>query len=99
MGFDGLFFGRLDWADKHKRLQEKSMEMMWEASESLGKSSWLFTGALHNGYGPPDGFCFDEMCGDEPIMDDPRLKVYPREGICQLNCKVIKKVVLQQNFE
>ena len=59
MGMDGLFFGRLDYADKHKRLEDRTMEMMWEASSSLGKSSWLFTGALYNGYGPPDGFCFD----------------------------------------
>ena len=59
MGMDGLFFGRLDYADKDKRLKDKTMEMMWEASSSLGKSSWLFTGALYNGYGPPDGFCFD----------------------------------------
>ena len=30
MGFDGLFFGRLDYADKAKRLKEKSMEMVWK---------------------------------------------------------------------
>ena len=24
------------------------------------KDSWLFTGALYNGYGPPKGFCFDQ---------------------------------------
>lgn len=79
MGFDGLFFGRLDYADKDKRLKEKSMEMMWKASDSLGQSSWLFTGALFNGYGPPDGFCFDDLCGDEPIMDDPRLHDYNKD--------------------
>ena len=79
MGFDGLFFGRLDYADKDKRKQEKTMEMMWKASESLGKSSWLFTGALFNGYGPPKGFCFDENCGDEPIMDDPKLQDYNKD--------------------
>lgn len=79
MGMDALFFGRLDYADKDKRLKEKSMEMMWQASDSLGKSSWLFTGALFNGYGPPDGFCFDDLCGDEPIMDDPRLHDYNKE--------------------
>ena len=72
MGMDGLFFGRLDYADKDKRLLDKTMEMMWQASDSLGKSSWLFTGALFNGYNPPDGFCFDSICGDEPIMDNPR---------------------------
>ena len=59
MGMDGLFFGRLDYADKDKRLKDKMMEFMWEASSSLGESSWLFTGALYNGYGPPEGFCFD----------------------------------------
>ena len=30
MGFDGLFFGRLDYADKEKRLKEKNMEMVWK---------------------------------------------------------------------
>jgi hypothetical protein len=30
MGFDGLFFGRLDYADKDKRLDTKTMEMMWK---------------------------------------------------------------------
>jgi lysosomal alpha-mannosidase len=45
----------------------------------LGPSSWLFTGALYNGYGPPDGFCFDIFCGDDPIMDDPRLHGYNRD--------------------
>lgn len=27
-------------------------------------------------YGSPSGFCFDQSCGDEPIMDDPRLENY-----------------------
>jgi lysosomal alpha-mannosidase len=30
MGFDGLFFGRLDYADKDNRLKKKTMEMMWK---------------------------------------------------------------------
>ena len=76
MGFDGLFFGRLDYADKDKRLKDKTMEMIWQASDTLGQSSWLFTGALYNGYGPPGGFCFDIFCGDDPVMDDPRLHDY-----------------------
>ncbi len=36
MGFDGLFFGRLDYADKDKRLETKTMEMMWKGKH-LGK--------------------------------------------------------------
>ena len=35
MGFDGLFFGRLDYADKEKRLREKSMEMVWKGRKHL----------------------------------------------------------------
>ena len=38
-GFDGLFFGRLDYQDKAKRMKSKTMEMMWDGSESLGKYS------------------------------------------------------------
>ena len=53
--------------------------MVWKASQSLGKSSDLFTGALFNGYGPPQGFCFDAMCGDDPIMDDPRMHDYNKD--------------------
>ena len=49
------------------------MEMVWKGSDTLGDSSWLFTGALFNGYGPPEGFCFDIFCDDEPIMDDGRM--------------------------
>ncbi len=50
--------------------------MIWKGSDSLGKSSWIFTGALYNCYSPPKGFCFDAYCSDDPIMDDPRLHDY-----------------------
>jgi len=76
MGFDGLFFGRLDHADKSRRWKDKEMEMVWQPSESLGKDSWLFTGVLPNGYNPPPGFCFDDTCGDTPMQDDKNLKGY-----------------------
>ena len=68
MGFDGFFFGRIDYDDKKHRLQSKRMEMVWRGSESLGSSTDLFTGVLYNGYGFPGGFCFDRACADQPIM-------------------------------
>ena len=34
----------------------------------LGDTADLFTGVLLNGYNPPPGFCFDELCTDDPIM-------------------------------
>jgi len=37
MGFDGLFFGRLDFQDKLARLQTKTGEMVWQGSANLGE--------------------------------------------------------------
>lgn len=37
MGFDGLFFSRLDWRDKNKRMKEKTMELIWRSSSNLGR--------------------------------------------------------------
>jgi lysosomal alpha-mannosidase len=34
--FDGLFFGRLDYQDKLTRMMSRTMELMWQASDSLG---------------------------------------------------------------
>ncbi|XP_052266836.1 lysosomal alpha-mannosidase-like isoform X2 [Dreissena polymorpha] len=76
-GFDGLYFGRLDYQDKDTRLNQTTMEMIWHGSpDNLGSKADLFTGVLPNLYQPPDGFCFDIFCDDEPIRDDPRLHDY-----------------------
>ncbi|CAF4709512.1 unnamed protein product [Rotaria sp. Silwood1] len=76
MGFDGLFFGRADYDDRATRNRTKTMEMVWKASANLDSKSWLFTGVLPNGYGPPNSFCFDYRCSDNPIMDDPHFYDY-----------------------
>ena len=67
-GFDGVFQGRVDYQDGDTRWQQKTREMIWQASANLGDAATIFTGIVPNGYGPPDGFCFDQYCGDEPIM-------------------------------
>ena len=69
MGFEFLFLGRIDHQDKNNRLDNRQMEMMWDASDSLEDAS-IFTGILYNTYSPPPGFCFDILCGDETIVDD-----------------------------
>jgi len=51
MNFDGLFFARLDYEDREKRRNNKTLELIWKASDDLGKSSDLFTGAMDMGYG------------------------------------------------
>ncbi|XP_044592334.1 lysosomal alpha-mannosidase isoform X2 [Cotesia glomerata] len=70
-GFDGMFIGRLDYQDKYKRLKDKTAEFLWKASSSLGEKANLFSVALFNNYSPPPGFCFDVLCLDDPLIDDP----------------------------
>ena len=76
LGFDGMFFGRLDYQDKNTRIAERSMEFIWKGSPNLGSRANLFTVALYNTYSPPPGFCFDVLCTDEPIIDDPNSPDY-----------------------
>lgn len=37
MGYDGLFFSRLDWREKNTRLFSNTPEMLWQGSPNLGK--------------------------------------------------------------
>ena len=47
MGFDGLFFGRLDYQDKQVRESSKNMEGIWRGSQSLQHADAdLFTGTV-----------------------------------------------------
>ena len=68
MGFDGVFFGRIDFYDKINRLSKHSMEMVWQGNKSLKDKSNIFTGVLYKNYRPPTGFCFDITCNDPEIM-------------------------------
>ncbi|XP_038568639.1 LOW QUALITY PROTEIN: lysosomal alpha-mannosidase [Micropterus salmoides] len=77
MGYDGLFFGRLDYQDRARRMSKREQELLWRASDSLtAPVADLFTGILPNGYNPPTGFCWDQFCDDPPIRDDPDLEDY-----------------------
>jgi lysosomal alpha-mannosidase len=73
MGFDSLFFFRLDSQEKDLRLNRKTMELLWRGSDDLKEKSDLFTSVMYDTYCPPAGFCFDQGCSDDPIMDDPTL--------------------------
>lgn len=73
MGFDGLYFGRIDYQDHNQRIANKNLEFMWRASQSQGADAQVFSGAFQSGnYGPPGGFCFDMIdCSDLPIQSNP----------------------------
>ncbi|XP_059848318.1 lysosomal alpha-mannosidase [Hypanus sabinus] len=84
MGFDGFFFGRLDYQDKMNREYLRQMEMVWRASANLPQpTADLFTGVLPNGYNPPASLCWDVLCSDEPIEDDKNLEEYNVDEIVQ----------------
>ncbi|OWM71389.1 hypothetical protein CDL15_Pgr005576 [Punica granatum] len=69
VGFDSLFFGRIDYQDRAKRKNEKSLEVIWQASKSLGSSAQIFAGAFPENYEPPKGFYF-EVNDNSPIVQD-----------------------------
>ncbi|XP_073998825.1 lysosomal alpha-mannosidase-like isoform X2 [Rhodnius prolixus] len=73
MGYDAVFFGRIDRDDYNRRLDDRTLEMVWRPDPEIGPDGDLFTSILYNLYMPPDGFCFDVFCNDEPIMDNPNM--------------------------
>ncbi|XP_057565725.1 lysosomal alpha-mannosidase [Hippopotamus amphibius kiboko] len=82
MGFDGLFFGRLDYQDKEVRKEKLEMEQVWRASASLKPpAADLFTSVLPNLYNPPDGLCWDTLCADKPFVEDLRSPEYNAEDL------------------
>ena len=44
LGFDSLFFARIDYQDRAKRLNDKSLEIVWRGSKSLASSSQVREG-------------------------------------------------------
>ncbi|KAF3443132.1 hypothetical protein FNV43_RR17053 [Rhamnella rubrinervis] len=69
VGFDSLFFGRIDYQDRAKRKDEKTLEVIWRGSKSLGSSSQIFAGAFPENYEPPSNFYY-EVNDDSPIVQD-----------------------------
>ena len=78
MGMDAWFFARLDYQDKVKRLEERSMEWVWKPfSESLGDRVSIFTHAMSDHYSQPSGLGYDERnWRDDPTVADETLETY-----------------------
>lgn len=70
LGFEGVVFSRLDYRDHEERRKTKNMELLWQGSENLGRSSEIFTSILYDMYSAPRFFCWDVLCGDTPINND-----------------------------
>lgn len=77
MGFDALFFARLDYKDKEKRMNDKSLEWVWIPNQkSLGKDVNILTHVLFNHYSSPGDLNFDILDGDEPWINDKTSDTY-----------------------
>ncbi|XP_064139232.1 lysosomal alpha-mannosidase-like [Loxodonta africana] len=75
MGFSGFFYRCLDYRDK-KVPEMPEKEQVWWASASLKPpaadlTSSLVTAVLLNPYSPPGNLCWDSLCDDKPMVDDP----------------------------
>ncbi|TKR73105.1 hypothetical protein L596_020456 [Steinernema carpocapsae] len=89
-GFSALFFARMHYLEKESRISDKSLEFVWDTSEELKTA--ILTGAFfQDNYGPPPGFCFDTLCGDDPIMDNPMLEDFNVDRKVKLFVDHIKK--------
>jgi len=84
MGFDAFFFGRADYQDIIKRRKERTMEVIWRGSKSLGSSAQIFTGLMTHHYDPPTEFQFEIKSQTSPIQDDPSLYDYNLPQILDL---------------
>lgn len=70
VGFDFLFFARIDYQDRAKRINEKTLEVVWRASKSLGSSAQIMTGISPKNYEPPSDNFYFEVGDNSPIVQD-----------------------------
>ncbi|KAH9770254.1 alpha-mannosidase [Citrus sinensis] len=70
VGFDFLFFARIDYQDRAKRINEKTLEVVWRASKSLGSSAQIMTGISPKNYEPPSDNFYFEVGDTSPIVQD-----------------------------
>ncbi|CAK9177487.1 unnamed protein product [Ilex paraguariensis] len=72
VGFDSFFYGRIDYQDRAKRKDKKSLEVVWRGSKSFGSSAQIFSGAFPENYEPPSGFYFEvnDDNGGSPVVQD-----------------------------
>ncbi|KAE9604237.1 putative alpha-mannosidase [Lupinus albus] len=70
VGFDSLFFARIDYQDRAKRKDEKTLEVVWQGSKSLGYTAQIFSGAFPQNYEPPTDNFYFEVNDDSPVVQD-----------------------------
>ena len=81
MGYDSVYFARMDYQEYAHRNASKTIEMLWRGNDDFPKSRDLFSGGLFStSYGPPPGFSWFRGFDDDPIIDDPYSEEYNVES-------------------
>ncbi|XP_018570360.1 lysosomal alpha-mannosidase [Anoplophora glabripennis] len=76
LGFDGVFFARLDHEDKSQRELNATLDFAWQGSANLDNSV-IFGGIFPTPlYFPPSGYCWDYGCTEDPVMDNKESSDY-----------------------
>ncbi|KAI0513516.1 hypothetical protein KFK09_009540 [Dendrobium nobile] len=73
VGFDALYFSRIDYQDRDERKDLKSLEVVWRGSKTFGSSTDVFTGIFPVNYEPPPGGFYFEVNDDSPVIQDDLL--------------------------
>ncbi len=80
VGFDALYFGRIDYQDLLLRQTSSQCEGIWRSSPyNFGSDAQVFfglTGGYQGNYGPPTGFNLDGYMPDEPFVNG--VNIYQR---------------------
>ena len=77
MGYDSVFFARMDYQEYAARNASKTLEMMWRGNDDFPETRDLFTGGLFDtNYGPPKGFNWGGGFADDPVIDDKSFEDY-----------------------
>ncbi|KAL7538827.1 hypothetical protein ACHAXR_008811 [Thalassiosira sp. AJA248-18] len=71
VGFDALYFGRIHYVDLEHRQKEAECEGLWSSPIDDNAVFWGLSGSYGGNYGGPEGFCFDALCADEPLVGQP----------------------------
>ncbi|CAL5326497.1 unnamed protein product [Camellia sinensis] len=76
LGFDSVHFARIDYQDRAKRKEDKSLEVVWRGSNTFGSASQIFANAFPVHYSAPTGFSFEIRDDSIPVQDNPLLYDY-----------------------
>lgn len=84
MGYDALFFGRMDWADDQTRIDNKEQEWVWMPnSDKLHKGVQILTHKLYQSYGWTPGSNYDYTNDDTPFISNNKSESFNAKDVAQ----------------